>query len=172
MAEIGVGPCAAPRHQDTCRLLLRFVRGDGRASGLYNWFVAGMVTNPVHVDIVLDRVGTPHKRVCFSAYMNERFSMTLMPKSMVHNDAYQNLAVEIAPTDLERISKYLGSMVDRVPYNYSDSIMLLPVLPHKGVLVDTMVQVCVCVCFVTGPRGHCLIIISPPPVTDGSLECE
>jgi hypothetical protein len=94
-----------------CRLVLRFARGDTPGSGLYNKFVASMVTNPVHVDAVLDRRGSSDRRVCFTAYMKEKFSMTLMQKSTIYNEAYENLAVDLNPRDLERMQGYWGAMV-------------------------------------------------------------
>jgi hypothetical protein len=57
-----------------CRFIARFREN----SGLYQFLVSKMVHSPVHVDYVLDRTGTPHKQVCFSAYMGNKFSATVM----------------------------------------------------------------------------------------------
>jgi hypothetical protein len=95
-----------------CRLIMRFLK----ETGLYTKLVASLVSSPVHMDLVMDKAGTKHRRVCFSAYMHEKFSMTLMPSAMVHDDAYENHAVEIAEADFDRLSKFLGSMVGRYVY--------------------------------------------------------
>lgn len=31
-------------------------------------------------------------------------------------------------------------MVGRIPYNYSDSMLLMPTLPHSGIFTSTMIQ--------------------------------
>lgn len=124
------------RRRKRCRLILRFLG----ANTAYEKLVATLVSSPVHVDIVLDKPGTPSRRVCFSAYMNEKFSMTLMPKSMVHNKCYENYSVDMREDDFSRCSQYLAGMVDRTPYNYSDAMLLLPSLPTNSSFTETMVQ--------------------------------
>ena len=127
----GSGLRGAPR----CRLIMRFYKG----KGTYQAMAAQFVSSPVHVDYVLDKENSPHRRVCFSAYMREKFSMTLMPHEMVHDPLYDNWAVDITESDFERLYDFLHGMVDKTPYNYSDSLMLLPTIPHGGTFVDTLV---------------------------------
>lgn len=120
-----------------CRLILRFLN----PTSSYEMMVSKIVSSPVHVDIVLDKPGTPNRRVCFSAYMNEKFSMTLMPREMVHNDNYENYSVDISEEDFGRCSKYLSGMVDKIPYNYSDAFLLMPTLSQSNSFASVMVQV-------------------------------
>lgn len=63
------------KSKSNCRFIARFREN----SGLYQFFVSRMVHSPVHVDYVLDRPGTQHRQVCFSAYMGHKFSATVMP---------------------------------------------------------------------------------------------
>lgn len=122
---------------DECRLILRFKH----PGTMYEKFVSTVISSPVHVDIVLDKIGTPHKRVCFSAYMNEKFSMTLMPQEMIQDKLYENFSLRISNRDFVKCSKYLQKMMDKVPYNYSDAMVLMPSIPSMGeTIANTMVQ--------------------------------
>ena len=67
--------------KSNCRFIARFREN----SGIYQFFVSKMVHSPVHVDYILDRAGTQHKQVCFSAYMGNKFSATVMPNVSVHD---------------------------------------------------------------------------------------
>lgn len=113
--------------KDGCRLIFRFQRPES----LYEKVVSALVTKMVHCDIVLDDPNTENKRFCFSAYMNEKFSMNLMSRQTILSRSFDNYSLDISRSDLERCSKFLMGIVDKgTPYNYSDAVILLPALSN------------------------------------------
>lgn len=100
--------------------------------------VSQMVSSPVHVDVVLDMDGTPNKNFAYTAYAQEKFSMTLMPSSMGKNPNFRSMCLDISEAEFHRCSLYLSKMVGRVEYNYTDAMFLLPAI-GSGPISDVMV---------------------------------
>lgn len=101
--------------------------------------VSRVVDSPVHVDIVMHMDDTSSNRFSYTAYMNEKFSLNLMSERIRSNENYVNLSLDISEEEYHSCNKYLSSMVDRVEYNRSDAMLLLPIMPSKGLFVDTMI---------------------------------
>lgn len=98
-----------------------------------------MLHDPIHVDIVMHRAGTPSKMFAYSAYMNEPFSMNLMNPSMMRDPTFDNLSLDITVKEYDSCVRYLSKLVDRARYNRSDAMFLLPIIPSKSSFSRVMV---------------------------------
>lgn len=93
-----------------CKLALRFLK----PTTLYERMVARIARSPVHVDIVVDKPGTSHKAVCYSAFMRERFSMTLMDQQCMSNPSYENRYMDISEDEADKCLAYLSKLTGKV----------------------------------------------------------
>lgn len=59
---------------------------------------------------------------------------------MIHDPAFQNWSIPVSSGDFDRLYSFLHGMKDKTPYNYSDSLVLLPTVPHENIIVDTLVS--------------------------------
>lgn len=86
-----------------------------------------LVGEPEHVDIVLEEEGTDNKRFYYTAYMNERFSMLMIPDHEMGSDQFDNMRVNISREEMGKCSNYLSTLVNnKVRYNYTDAMMIMP----------------------------------------------
>lgn len=130
--------CLRPslKWDESYSLAVRFAR----PATLYEKLVSGITSGHTHVDIVLHKPGTSYQTACYSTYVGEKFSMNLMSKDKMRDTSYDNLVLNITEKELDCCVDYLSKMCSKVPYNYSDSMILLPMVPHRNLAVDTIVQ--------------------------------
>lgn len=133
--EISTG-ASFSSHSSRCRIILRFLK----ESTMYERMVSKIVGSPVHCDIILDREGTDDYRFAYSAYVNEEFSMTFMPNEMIDNDNYISRQIRVTPQEFQRCKEYLHCLVNnKIKYNYTDAMIIMPTMPSAGEFIDTMV---------------------------------
>ena len=135
-----------------CHLVLRF----RQAFTSYEALVARIVGDPVHVDIFLHRKKksrdfaqsplyesayhasnpTSMNNMSFSAFVGEKFSMTTMTEEII-SSSHMNISIPVNQQEMERMEKFVISMVGVVPYNYSDIALLMGFVQNSG-FTDTM----------------------------------
>lgn len=92
-----------------------------------------VVGNPVHMDVVLHKPGSPSARFCFSSYVNQMFEMCLMDEAQIMDPAMINQCMDITEEDYNRCMKFLLGLVEgRAKYDYMDALLLMPMAP-KGI---------------------------------------
>lgn len=118
-----------------CRIIVRFKQ----PSTMYERMVSTLVRSPVHVDVVFDQPGLCNKNFSYSVFTNEKFSRTLLDNNGKTDKKFDNLAMSVSTDDFTRCVQYMESMVDKVRYNYSDAMLLMPTMPRTGSFTDTMI---------------------------------
>lgn len=107
----------------------------------YERVVAGIVGDPVHVDMVLKRLRRDKNdaakmghelgnHMYYTAYMNEKFSVNIVgPAGFPDEVDRSTVDIRLTLEEYHRVQQYLVAMVDRVSYNYKDLVSLSPVCP-------------------------------------------
>lgn len=122
--------CAAPQqqqtaHQHPCQVIIR----NRNAKTPWESVVKAVVGNPVHVDVVLAKQGSPVAKFCFSSYMSHKFEMVMMDHAMIHDTSMVNLAIGVSDQELERCTKFLTALEGKAAYSYFDAFVLMPMAP-------------------------------------------
>ena len=120
----------------TRRVILRFPMD---SYTMFQRFAVKFVNKPVHVDMVLDKQKTTNRKFYYTMYMGEKFTMNMIPKYSLDDKLFENWAFSVTDGEFEKMTTYISKLVDRVTYNYVDTMMLMPMMPHTGMFVDTMV---------------------------------
>jgi hypothetical protein len=94
--------------------------------------VRAVVGNPVHVDVVLARQGSASARFCFSSYMKQKFEMSMMSPSVVHDKHVTNCALNVTEDEHARCTKFLTALDGKASYSYLDAMVLMPMAPKVG----------------------------------------
>ena len=118
-------------HQsDGNRLIIR----SKAATTTFEKMVSMVVGSKVHTEyIIID----PHTQECmfsYTAYQGGRVEMYLTPNSVLMDKSFVNTAINLQNNEVEKLRVFLMSMVDVVPYNWTDSRLLLPILQRNGAL--------------------------------------
>jgi hypothetical protein len=105
-----------------CKLIMRF----RSPNTTYERFVSTVVGSPVHVDMVFHQPGTDGIKFSYSAFLGEKFSITLMPDEITCSELYENIVVAISDREHARCVSYVNKLIDKASYNYNDAMMWMP----------------------------------------------
>jgi hypothetical protein len=117
-----------------CKLILRF----RSPVTLYEKFVSKVVGSPVHVDMVFHQPGTDGMRFSYSAFLGEKFSITLMPDEITCSELYENIVVAISDREHARCVSYVNKLIDKASYNYNDAMMWMPMFQGHPTFASVM----------------------------------
>ncbi len=112
----------------SCKVVLRC----RQAKTPWECVVRAVVGEPVHVDTVLARDGSPSARFCYSSYMSQKFEMNMMPPELVMDDCMKNFALDVTEEEHERCTKFLTALEGKAAYSYFDAMVLMPMAPKVG----------------------------------------
>jgi hypothetical protein len=94
---------------------------------LWEKLCKSVVGDPVHMDIVLSKPGTSTACFCFSAYMRERFQMTLMDEALLLDESMMNHSLDVTEEEFTKCLNFLHKMVEaRTRYDYLDALLYMP----------------------------------------------
>lgn len=123
--------------QPPCWLVLR----SKRPVGVWENFVSNATGGHIHTDIVLHKDGSESKRFKYTAYMKTPFSMYIMSEDEKTSELYDNLQIRITDEEYHACVQYLDRWVESAtPYNYSDTLFLIPSLANTGAFGNAMVH--------------------------------
>jgi hypothetical protein len=112
-----------------CKFIIRFLK----ESSSYERIVSKIVGSPVHVDMIFHQPGTDNARFSYSAFMGEKFSMTLMSEEVSCSELYENIVFDISDKEHTNCISYVNKLLDKTSYNYDDAMMMMPMFQnHPG----------------------------------------
>ena len=116
-------------------MVLRFKR----AEGTYENCVSCIAGKFVHTDIILHEAGSDSRFFAFSAYMGRPFGMYMVSTQERESNLFTNIAISLSKSEYTRCTSYLAKWVERkLPYNYSDTLIGIPICGHGGEVSNTM----------------------------------
>lgn len=65
----------------------------------------------------------------YTAFVGSKATMEINREDSILSDDFKNVILEITTEELEKLSHYLTGMVNKVPYNWFDSRVLMPLFP-------------------------------------------
>lgn len=125
---VATGRALEESQQSKCKVVLRC----RQARTPWECVVRAVVGEPVHVDTVLAREGSPSARFCFSSYMSQKFEMSMMSPSLLMDESMHNFALDVTEEEHERCTKFLTALDGKTAYSYFDAMVLMPMAPKVG----------------------------------------
>jgi hypothetical protein len=117
-------------------MVLRFLSPVSR----YEKMVSMVVGSPIHVDMIFHQPRTSGMRFSYSAFMGEKFSLSMVQDSVACSNLYHNVVIDLSDDEHTRCISYVNKLLDKTSYNYNDAMILMPILQHHPNFTHVMLD--------------------------------